>query len=99
MAILQVFVSRKSAQVFSSKGFVPNLLRSLKSTSRFLVKVLASKQFYLAKSVFCGLRFVWLSQVSKTGFSFLAKVLTSLVQAFLPGSFFLAKVTFRKVIF
>jgi len=70
---------------------VSNFLRSLKSASKFLVKVLASKWFYFAKSVFYGLRFVWQSQVSKTGFSFLAKVLASLIRAFSPGSFFLAK--------
>ena len=48
---------------------------------------------------FCGLRFVWSSQVCKIGFSFPAKVLASLVRAFLPGLFFLAKSLFRKVSF
>ena len=91
MAIFQVLVSRKSAQVFSSKSFISNWLRSPKSASRFLVKVLASKSFYLAKSVFHGLRFVWQNQVSEIGFKVLAKISASLVRAFLPGSFFLAK--------
>ena len=91
MAVSKILLASKSAHVFCSNSFVSNLLRLLKSASRFSGKVLASKQFYLAKSVFLGLRFVWLSQVSKTGFNFLSKVLVSLVWAFSPGSFFLAK--------
>ena len=91
MAIFQVLVSRKSAQVFSSKSFISNWLRSPKSASRFLAKGSAGKRFHFAKSVFSGLRFIRSNQALKIGYIFSAKVLVSLVRAFLPGSFFLAK--------
>ena len=91
VVIFQVFVSRKSAQVFGSKSFVSNWLRSLKSASRSSSQVLASKRFHFAKSVFSGWRFLWSSQALKIGFKVLAKALASLVQVFQPGLFFMAK--------
>jgi len=42
VAIFQIFISSKLAYGFCSKSFVSNLLRFLKSASRFSVKVLAS---------------------------------------------------------
>jgi len=54
-------------------------------------QVLASKRFHLARSILSGLYFGCSNQVSKIGYAFLAKDSTSLGQAFLPGSFFLAK--------
>ncbi len=63
VAIFQILVSRKSAYIFGSKSFVSNWLRSPKSASRFLVKVLVSKSFYLAKF------FLWLAFcLAKSGF-------------------------------
>jgi len=91
VAFFQVFVSSKSAYAFGSKSFASNWFRFSKSASRFLGKVLASKRFHFAKSVFSGLRSFWQSQAFKIGFKVLAKVSASLVRAFLPGSFFLAK--------
>ncbi len=42
----QNFIGFKLAHGFGSKSFVLNLLRFLKSASRFSVKVLASKRFH-----------------------------------------------------
>jgi len=50
----------------------------------------------LAKSVFSGLRSFRESQVSEIGYIFSAKVLASLVQAFLSGLFFSGKVNFSQ---
>jgi len=56
-----------------------------------LVKVLESKQFHFAKSIFHGLRFVWQSQVSEIGFKVFSKSFGKFGSGFLPSSFFLAK--------
>ena len=87
----QILSAWKLAHVFGSKSFVSNLLRFLKSVSRFSGKVFASRQFLFSLFSFSGLRFVGSSQVFKIGFNFSAKVSASLVRAFLPGLFFLAK--------
>ena len=79
VAIYQNFVHFKIGSCFWFKSFVSNLLRSPKSASRFLAKVLADKHFHFAKSVFSGERFFWQNQVSKIGSNFSAKVLVSLV--------------------
>jgi len=63
------------------------------------VKVLANKPFRFAKSWFCSKGYFLQSRVSKIGFKALAKVLASLVRAFSPSLFFLAKSFFRKVSF
>jgi hypothetical protein len=52
VAISQVFRSQKSAFVFFSHSFIFGFVRFLKSASWVLVKVLASKRFHLAKSIF-----------------------------------------------
>ena len=91
MAVFQIFVSQKLAHGFYSKSFVPNLLRFLKLALWFSGQVLANKRFHLAKFIFHGLCFVRSSQVSEIGYIFSAKVSVSLVQAFSPGSFFLAR--------
>ncbi len=62
-------------------------------------QILAGKRSHLAKSVFYGLRFVWSNQVSKIGYIFSAKVLVSLVRAFLSCSFFLASDFLAKSVF
>jgi hypothetical protein len=99
VASFQILLVSKLVHGFYSNSFGANLLRSLKSASRFLAKVLASKRFHFAKSVFSGLRSFGQSQVSKIGYTFSAKVLASLSQAFLSGSFFLANCVFGKVSF
>jgi len=48
------------------------------------------QKFSFGRVRFSGLRSFWQSQALKIGFKVLAKVLASLVRAFLPGSFFLA---------
>ena len=50
--ISKILLASKLAQVFGSKSFVSNFLRFPKSASRFSGKVLVSKRFRLAKSVF-----------------------------------------------
>ena len=91
MAVFQIFVSRKLAHGFCPKSFVSNFLRSLKLASWFSGQVVANRRFHLAKLICPGLCFVRSSQVSEIGYIFSAKVSASLVQAFLPSSFFLAK--------
>jgi len=79
-----------------SSGFWFNKFRfKLAQVSKIGFKIFSQNSgrqtVLFGKVRFCGLRFVWSSQVSKIGFSFSTKVSASLVQAFLPGSFFLAK--------
>jgi len=52
VVISKIVLAIKLAQVFVSKSFASNLLRFPKSASKFSGKVLASKRFHLAKSVF-----------------------------------------------
>jgi hypothetical protein len=52
VAVSQNFCSQKSAFVFFSHSFIFGFVRSRKSASWVLVKVLASKRFHLAKSIF-----------------------------------------------
>jgi hypothetical protein len=87
------------AHVFGSKSFVLNFLRSLKSASRFSVKVFGKQAASFGKVGFCGKSYFLQSQVSKIGFKVLAKVSVSLVRAFKSSLFFLAKSTFCKVSF
>jgi hypothetical protein len=78
---------------------VSKLLKSPKSASRFLVKVLASKWFYLAMSVFVACASFGKVRFLKLASRFLEKVSASLVRAFSPGLFFLANLFFGKVSF
>ena len=99
VAISKILLVSKLAQVFVSKSSASNLLRFPKSASRFSGKVLASRQFRLAKSVFiakvifCKIRFLKLAS------RLLAKVSARLGRAFSPGLFFLASFVFGKVSF
>ena len=72
MAISQVFLSSKLAHVSCSKSFVPNLLRSLKLASKFLVKVLAGSSFIL-QSPFSWLTFLFSKVFGKFGSGFFAR--------------------------
>jgi len=99
VAIFQILLVSKLVRNFYSNSFGSNLLRFSKSVSRFLGKVLASNSFHFAKSAFSGLHSFSQSQVPKIGYVFSAKVSASLVQAFSPGSFSLAKSLLGKVIF
>jgi hypothetical protein len=94
VAVFQIFVSRKSAHVFSSKSFVSNLLRLLKSASGFSIKVLAGKRFHFAKSIFCGLRFLGQSQASKIGVKVFSKSFGKFGSGFFARFIFSGKVAF-----
>ena len=69
----QNFIGFKSAHVFCSKSFVLSLLRFLKSASRFSVKVLASKRFHFAKSIFFWLAFSLVKSGSQNRLHFFSK--------------------------
>ncbi len=59
-----------------------------------LVKVLASKRFHFAKSVFHGLRFVWQNQVSEIGYNFFNKSFGMFGSGFFVRFIFSGKVGF-----
>ena len=67
-------VGFKIGSGFVSKSFASNLLRFPKSASRFSVKVLASKRFHLAKSVFVAKVIFCKVRFSNLASRFLAKV-------------------------
>ena len=99
VAFFQIFVSRKLAQVFGSKSFVSNWLRFLKLASWFSVRLWQASSFILQSPFFVACVLFGQVRFLKSASRFLEKVLASLVRAFLPDSFFLAKQIFRKVSF
>ena len=75
--------------------FVQKVCVKLAQVSKIGFKVFrqsfGKQSFSFGRVLFSGLCPFWQSQAFKIGFKVLAKVLVSLVRAFLPGSFFLAK--------
>jgi len=88
------FCFLKIGSSFCFKKFWVKFAQASKIGFNVLVKVLASKQFHLAKSVFHGLRFVRSSQVSEIGFKIFSKSFGKFGSGFFVRFIFSGKVGF-----
>jgi len=86
----QNFIRFKIGSWFWFKKFRVKSAQVAKIGFKVFSQSLGKQVVSFCKVRFCGLRFFWQSQVSKIGYIFSAKVLAGLIQAFLPGLFFLA---------
>jgi len=86
----QNFIRFKIGSWFWFKKFRVKSAQVAKIGFKVFSQSLGKQIVSFCKVRFCGLRFFWQSQVSKIGYIFSAKVLAGLIQAFLPGLFFLA---------